>query len=200
MLFGISNRNTISPNSPATLSTSLVPRMWWQMPCPTLSARFLPLPPPFRFSLPFPLTSPPPILISQLSLPFKLTARQCRPCYPILPSPWSPFPSRAPRCSVMCPPASRGLWFLNLSAVSYSLHFTSSLILVFVLPGDCCPRNLCAWPLKRCRPLGQRLSPLSAEQDPVSREVSCPEHRRPWKTFCSRASGSGGAPSFKPGV
>ena len=74
--------------------------MWWQMPCPALTARFLHLPPPFRFSPPFPSTSPPPILISQLSLPFKLTVRQCRPCYPILPSPWSPFQKSSVFCDV----------------------------------------------------------------------------------------------------
>ena len=122
---------------------SLVPKTWWQMPCPALSSRFLPLPPPFMLSLPFPSTSPPPMSIFQHFPPFKPIARQFSQCYLTLPSLWSPFLSRNPLFSVMCLPDLHGLWFPFLSAVSYFLLSTSSLTLLFVLPGDCCPLNSC---------------------------------------------------------
>ena len=77
------------------------------------------------------------------SLPYNLNVLQFSPCYPALPSPWSPSLSRCPPSTVMCPPVLHSLWFPFLSAIDCSYPSTNSHILMFVLPGGCCPPNLC---------------------------------------------------------
>ena len=56
------------------------------------------------------------------SLPYNLNVLQFSPCYPALPSPWSPSLSRHSPTTVMCPLDLHSLWFPFLSTIALRME------------------------------------------------------------------------------